>query len=302
MVAPTDAHVLIVGETGTGKELIALSIQKQSRRNDKVFISLNCAALPADLIETKLFGYLKGAFTGADADRVGIIAAADGGTLFLDEINSLDISAQIKLLRFIENGEYLPVGAIKTQHANVRIIAATNTDLENQISIGRFRQDLYFRLNVMQLKLPALRDRKADIQLLLKYYFSYFAKKHQVRTPSVNQEVLAVLQQYAWPGNIRELCNLCENLSIQRLRRPITLTDLPKIYTENQSYPLGFSQYFELPPAGIDWGELEASLIQQAMEKSSGKYKEASQLLGISRDALYYRIKKYNLEFTDKKA
>ena len=166
IIAPTGVNVLITGETGTGKELIAAAIQKNSLRSHKVFITLNCVALPESLIESELFGYCKGAFTGADTDKQGIFAAADGGTLFLDEINSLPVSIQAKLLRFIESGEYSPIGSVKTLKADVRIIAATNINLDEQVNAGAFRRDLYFRLSVVPLQLPPLRDRPKDIELL----------------------------------------------------------------------------------------------------------------------------------------
>jgi transcriptional regulator with PAS, ATPase and Fis domain len=293
-VAPTDATILITGETGTGKELIAAAILKNSRRSDQAFMPLNCAALPESLIESELFGYCKGSFTGATADKKGILAAADGGTLFLDEINSLSLSVQIKLLRFIETGEYLPVGSVKTRKADVRIIAATNTDLEQQVSAGQFRQDLYFRLSVVPLLLSPLRERPQDIELLTAYFLSYFAKKYAIRTPSISDEALEALQHYPWPGNIRELRNLCENLSILRLRGTIVLNDLPREYLKIKN-KTGLASFFELPKDGVNWPELEDSLIRQAMVKTNGKYQEASLLLGMSRDTLYYRTKKRGL-------
>ncbi|HEY8033977.1 MAG TPA: sigma-54 dependent transcriptional regulator [Methylobacter sp.] len=293
-VAPTDATVLITGETGTGKELIAAAILKNSRRSEKEFIALNCAALPESLIESELFGYCKGAFTGAIADKKGILATVDGGTLFLDEINSLPLSVQVKLLRFIEAGEYLPVGFVKTCKADVRIIAASNANLHKQVSAGQFREDLYFRLNVVPLLLSPLRERLHDIKLLMDHFLSYFAKKYATRTLSISIEVLEVLQRYPWPGNIRELRNLCESLTVLRRRRIIELNDLPREYLEVNNRT-GLASLFELPKVGVDWPELEVSLIRQAMAKTNGKYQEASLLLGMSRDALYYRTKKHGL-------
>ncbi len=288
-VAATEATVLITGETGTGKELIAQAILKNSPRSQQAFITLNCAALPESLIESELFGYSKGAFTGANVAKKGILAAVDGGTLFFDEINSLSLAIQVKLLRFIETGEYLPVGAVKTLKANVRIIAATNTDLEKQVSAGQFRQDLYFRLSVVPLVLNPLRERKEDVQLLLEHFFSYFAQKYTVRTPVISTEVLDVLHQYSWPGNIRELRNLCENLTVRRIRRAIEVADLPREYLKQEQESLRF---IKLPKTGLDWPKLEACVIEQALKKTNGKCQEASLLLGMSRDALYYRTKR----------
>ncbi|MEI7997127.1 MAG: sigma-54 dependent transcriptional regulator [Methylococcaceae bacterium] len=296
IVAATDVNVLITGETGTGKELIAVALQKNSRRADHVFITLNCSALPVSLMESMLFGHCRGAFTGADTDKQGIFAAADGGTLFLDEINSLTLALQTKLLRFIEFGEYLPVGSVTTRIANVRLIAATNSQIDKLISAGKFRQDLYFRLSVVTLELPPLRKRPQDVSLLIEHFMSYFAKKYAVRTPSLSKEVLQVLKHYRWPGNIRELRNLCENLTISRIRRTIKLNDLPVKFRENNNTPC--SIYFELPELGLDWYELEKDLIQQALKKADGNRKAAAELLAISRDALYYRIKKYGLVLT----
>ena len=176
IIAPTDVNVLITGETGTGKELIAVAIQENSLRSDKVFITLNCAALSESLIESELFGYCKGAFTDANNDKQGLFAAADGGTLFLDEINSLPVTIQAKLLRFIESGEYVPVGSTDTLKADVRIIAATNINLDELVNSGAFRRDLYFRLSVVPLQLPPLRDRPGDIKLLTKHFMTLFCR------------------------------------------------------------------------------------------------------------------------------
>ena len=294
LIAPTNVNVLITGETGTGKELIAVAIQENSLRSDKVFITLNCAALPESLIESELFGYTKGAFTDANNDKQGLFAAADGGTLFLDEINSLPVTVQAKLLRFIESGEYVPVGTTDTLKADARIIAATNCHLDEQVNSGAFRQDLYFRLSVVPLQLPPLRDRPGDINLLTKHFMTYFANKYAVRTPVLSKEVVSILKRHPWPGNIRELSNFCEYLCILKIRKIIEVKDIPSGHLEvfNDS---GFIYCFKLPESGIVWHELEADLIQQALATADGKLQEASQLLGITRDALCYRIKKYGL-------
>ncbi len=294
MIAATDINVLVTGETGTGKDLIAIALQENSRRADKVFIALNCPALPESLMESMLFGHCQGAFTGADTNKRGVFAAADGGTLFLDEINSLSLAMQVKLLRFLESGEYLPLGSKTTCTANVRIIAATNSQIDKLIKTGNFRQDLYFRLNVVTLELSPLRKRRQDISLLLNHYAGYFAEKYALRTLSFGKEALAALEKYPWPGNIRELRNLCENLTISMIRRPIEPHDLPLEFRETNFRPATTS--FELPEQGLDWYQLEQQFIQQALEKTHGQCKEAARLLGLSRNALYYRIKKYGLE------
>ena len=293
IIAATDVNVLITGETGTGKELIAEALQKNSKRADQVFITLNCAALSQSLMESALFGYRKGAFTDANADTPGLFEAADGATLFLDEINSLPLPMQAKLLRFIDTGEYLPIGSVKTCTADVRIIAATNTCIDELIKAGGFRQDLYYRLSVVTLELPPLRHRGDDIAMLLKHYLSHFAAKHQLRTPSLNKDALAALEAHPWPGNIRELRNLCENLTIYRLRRTVALKDLPVEYREPKSNYTAI--YFDLPKLGLDWYQLEQQLILQALERTGGNCREAALLLGLTRDALYYRVKKYGL-------
>ncbi len=293
IIAGTDANVLISGETGTGKELIALTLQQKSRRAGEAFISLNCAALSPDLLESTLFGYLKGAFTNAEENTSGIIAAADGGTLFLDEINSLSLVLQAKLLRFIQNGEYLPVGSVKTLTADVRIIAATNAPMLEIIELGQFRADLYYRLSVFEVDMPPLRERREDISLLLHYYLRYFASKYNLRTTVLKKDAIQALEKYAWPGNVRELRNLCENLTISKVSRMIGIGDLPANYlqTGHKCQVL----YLELPEEGLDWYQLEQSLLNQALKLADGNVSDAADLLGLSRHALYYRIKKWEL-------
>ena len=292
-IAHTEATVLISGETGTGKELIAIALQQKSRRAKEVFITVNCAAFSPDLLEPTLFGYLKGSFTNADEDTPGIFATADKGTLFLDEINSLSLVLQAKLLRFIQNGEYLPVGAVKTRHANVRLIAATNTPLLESIEKGQFRADLYYRLSALVLDMPPLRERQEDIGLLLHHYLRYFAAKYQLRTTVIKQDALEVLEKYAWPGNIRELRNLCENLTISKFRRMIRCEDLPVHYRQT-GFPCKVL-YLKLPEEGLDWYQLEQSLLEQALTLAEGNVSQAADLLGLTRHALYYRIKKWGL-------
>ncbi len=294
IIAGTDANVLISGETGTGKELIALTLQQKSRRARQAFISLNCAALSHDLLESTLFGYLKGAFTNAEEDTSGIIATADGGTLFLDEINSLSLVLQAKLLRFIQNGEYLPVGSVKTLTADVRIIAATNAPMLEIIDLGRFRADLYYRLSVFEIDMPPLRARREDISLLLHYYLRYFASKYNLRTTVLKKDVIQELEKYDWPGNVRELRNLCENLTISKANRVIGIEDLPASY--RQAGHKCQVLYLELPEEGLDWYQLEQSLLNQALKLAEGKVSDAAELLGLSRHALYYRIKKWGAD------
>jgi DNA-binding NtrC family response regulator len=293
IVAATDVTVLIKGETGTGKEVIATAIQKSSPRAQKAFIKLNCAALPESLIESELFGHKKGSFTGATANKQGLFQAAHGGTLFLDEINSLPVTIQAKLLRFLESGECLAVGETKPQKVDVRVIAATNSDLSRQIAAGEFRQDLYFRLNVVPLELPPLAQRTEDIEPLIKHFLKCLADTHSITPPQFSKQSLKVLKNYQWPGNIRELRNLCERLCILLAGKTIEPENLPFEITARSSAPKG--QDFRLPEIGLQLDSLEADLIHQALHRTQGNRSQSARLLGISRDTLLYRMQKHGL-------
>lgn len=293
MVAATDVTILIKGETGTGKEMLATAIQKQSRRANKPFITLNCAALPEGLVESELFGHKKGAFTGAIANKQGLFQAADGGTLFLDEINSLPISIQTKLLRFLESGECLAIGETKPSTVDVRVIAATNANLLKQISTGEFRQDLYFRLNVVPIELPSLKQRTEDIEILVNHFLSKFSNVHTILAPKFSTKALKILRGYSWPGNIRELRNLCERLSILLAGQTIEPENLPHEFTSCISAP--DDSTFILPDIGLHLDGLEADMIHQALARTNGNRSKSARLLGISRDALLYRIQKHGV-------
>jgi DNA-binding NtrC family response regulator len=291
MVAATDVTVLLMGETGTGKEVFANAIQKESTRADKAFITLNCAALPESLIESELFGHKKGSFTGATANTRGLFQAADGGTLFLDEINSLPVSIQAKLLRFLESGECLAVGDIKPYNVDVRIIAATNSDLNKQVAAGEFRRDLYYRLNVVPLELPPLAQRTEDIEHLIMHFLVMMAETHSIAAPKFSKQALKVLKDYSWPGNIRELRNLCERLSILLAGRTIEPENLPREFVTHSSMPK--SADFTLPERGLQLDSLEADLIHQALSRTQGNRSRSAKLLGLSRDTLLYRMQKH---------
>ena len=297
MVAATDVTVLIKGETGTGKEVLASAIQRASPRAHKPFITLNCAALPEGIVESELFGHRKGAFTGAVSNKPGIFQAADGGTIFLDEVNSLPLPIQAKLLRFLESGECQLVGDTKPYKVNVRVMAATNADLHELIEKGQFRQDLFFRLNVVPLELPPLRDRSEDIDALALHFVQQFAAEYAIDPPVFSRQALKKLRQYSWPGNIRELRNLCERLTILLPGKSIDPENLPPEFVKAScNKPLTAATVaITLPEVGIDLESLEASLIQQALERTNGNRSKSARLLGISRDTLLYRIQKYGL-------
>ena len=293
IVAATDVTVLLKGETGTGKEVLATAIQKTSLRADKAFITLNCAALPESLVESELFGHKKGSFTGASADKQGLFQAANGGTLFLDEINSLPLFIQAKLLRFLESGECLAVGGIKPYKVDVRIISATNANLNKQIEAGEFRSDLFFRLNVVPLELPSLAQRTEDIESLIKHFLVLFEDAYTLTAPKFSKSALQVLKAYSWPGNIRELRNLCERLSILLAGSVIEVENLPFEFSNQRKITTAVENVFTLPETGLQLDTLEADLIHQALNRTKGNRSKSARLLGISRDTLLYRMQKH---------
>jgi two-component system response regulator HydG len=293
MVAATDVTVLIIGETGTGKEMLAQAIQQSSPRAEAPFITINCAALPELLAESELFGHRKGAFTGAVSNQTGKLQAAAGGTVFLDEIDSMPYPLQGKLLRFLESGECQPVGATATERVDVRIIAATNTDLEQKIERGEFRRDLYYRLNVVPLEIPPLRERREDIPLLAEHFLHSAASEHNLPPAKLSKAALQALVNYWWPGNVRELRNVCERLAILLAGYTIEPTNLPsEITASTRTY--GRSK-ISLPACGLSLEEVEIDLIRQALERTGGNRTRSARLLGISRDTLLYRMQKYGI-------
>lgn len=293
VAAATDVTVLVYGESGTGKELLARALHEESRRARGPFIPINCAAVPEGLAESELFGHKRGAFTGADRDRGGHIAAAHGGTLFLDEVAELPLAVQAKLLRVIEQRENLSVGASRPEPVDVRLIAATHRDLDAAVRAGRFREDLYFRLNVVPLQLPPLRERIEDVALLLEHLSATLAARHGLPQPSYPAETLRVLQTYDWPGNVRELRNLCERMLVLFAGKRIAAENLPpEIRRPRRGTG---TEGFDLPPAGIRLEDVERHLIGQALDRAAGNRAQAARLLGLSRDTLLYRLKKYAL-------
>lgn len=292
MVAATDVTVLIIGETGTGKEVLAHALQKHSPRSNRPLITINCAALPESLAESELFGHRKGSFTGAIGNQVGRLQAANSGTVFLDEVDSLPIPLQAKLLRFLETGEIQPVGETTTQNVDVRIIAATNANLQEKISRGEFRRDLYYRLNVVPLEIPPLRERIGDVQVLLNHFMTQFTREHELPNVSISKSALNRLISYAWPGNVRELRNVCERLCILLAGRTIEENNLPP---EIVNRAPAQRPDIVLPERGINLEQVEIDLIRQALDRTNGNRSRSAKLLGISRDTLLYRMQKYGI-------
>ena len=291
IMAATSVTVLIQGESGTGKELMAKFIHTQSKRKSSPLVTINCAALPETLAESELFGHTKGAFTGATCDQHGRIQSAHNGTLFLDEVGELPLSIQAKLLRFLEDGECQTIGQTQTEKVNVRVIAATNRDLFKEVENGNFRKDLFYRLNVVPLELPSLRDRQSDITYLINHLSAQLAAKHRLDVPRYNVQTIEHCQRYEWPGNIRELKNFCERMVILLSGKTITINNLPLEMKKEQKTKI--SDPYTLPEGGVILEKLEAQLINQAMDKSHGNQSKAARLLGLTRSALLYRMKKH---------
>ena len=298
-VADTDASVLITGESGTGKELVARSIHHHSSRRDAPFIAINCAAIPRDLLESELFGHVRGAFTGAIKDKTGRFQLADGGTLFLDEVGELPLELQPKLLRALQEKVIEPVGGIKPYKLDVRVVAATNLDMENALADATFREDLFYRLAVIPIHLPPLRERFEDIALLL----HYFCGKHGAARVSFNNGAMTALSSYRWPGNVRELENLVERLLIMRDCDTITLEDLPDKIRNGSivhcSVPSSGS-VVNLPDEGYSLEQLEREVVVSALERNLWNQTAAAKFLRIPRHTLIYRMEKYGIAPPDK--
>lgn len=301
-VAPSEATVLITGESGTGKELVAKAIQANSLRKDKPFVTINCAALAENLLESELFGHEKGAFTGADKMREGRFVQADNGTLFLDEIGEMPVALQVKLLRVLQNGEIQRVGSDKVKTVDVRIIAATNRNLQEEVAKGHFREDLFYRLNVIALEVPALRQRKDDIPLLVQRFVENFAQANRKSIKGFTPQAMDMLLRYDWPGNVRELENAMERAVILAVGEYITERDLPlaiqnaaeknmeKGLDENMSGGYGKS----LANKSLD--DIEKEAISATLAETADNKSEAARRLGITRATLHSKLKKYNLE------
>jgi DNA-binding NtrC family response regulator len=299
-VAPTDATVLIVGETGTGKELVARAIHRNSRRSNKPLIAVNCAAFTETLLESELFGHERGAFTGADRARQGLFEAAHGGSLFLDEAGEMSAAAQAKLLRVLVDGEVVRVGSTQTRKVDVRVLVATHRNLEERVQQGLFRQDLYYRVAVVPIRIPALRERKEDIPGLCEVLSAQIAKDLKVRPKRMSPEALQKIMKYAFPGNIRELRNLLERAHILGPREEISADELPVGSSDQVAsvfQRMEMRDWIRTLPPTIELRELltafEKGLIERALEQANGVQAEAARMLGLSRSDMGYKVTKY---------
>ena len=294
-VAPTNATVLITGESGTGKELFARAIHSNSKRQQRPFFPLNCSAIPDTLLESELFGYRKGAFTGADEDRPGILERARGGTVFLDEIAETSPAFQAKLLRVLQDGEFLPLGAVDLKRCDVRILAATNKDLGQWVEEGKFRNDLYFRINGFEITLPSLAERGDDILLLAREFLQELSQKYDKAFQGFTPEAQRALFEHPWSGNVRELRNKVEMACILCQGDAVGRADLFPHRPKARDPKGNGCPPVTLPEKGLDWEAMEESLLKEALRRAAGNLSRASHLVGLSRPKFRYRAKKYNL-------
>lgn len=297
-VAPTDSTVLLIGESGTGKEVLAGTIHRISNRKNKPFIAVNCAALPEALLESELFGHIKGAFTGADADKRGLFEEADGGTFFLDEIGDMALPTQAKLLRVLQSGEIRPVGSSVTKRVDVRIIAATNKDLVEAVANHEFREDLYFRLNVIQIRVPPLRQRKEALPGLIHHFLQRYNREYGRNVTSFDERAQVMLMEYAYPGNVRELESIIAHAVIMADDTVIRPEDLPEQLHNDEYYGRLALPNLHIPVDGDDiptLQQVERDLIEKAMKRLDNNQTEAAKRLGISRSTLWRKIKEYGI-------
>ena len=290
-IGPRSPTVLIQGESGTGKELVARVIHQKSDRKDKPFVAVNCGAIVAGLLESELFGHVKGAFTGAIADKIGLFKAADGGTIFLDEVAEIAPSLQVKLLRVLQEKKIRPVGDTRELEIDVRVIAATNRDPEEAIKSGALRKDLFYRLNVVSIRMPPLRERKEDIPLLINYFLNKYELRSKNRLISISPEAMDVMLNYHWPGNVRELQNVIERAFALGVDETIKVRDLPPEIRN-------FGQTSEIHEMSYNLRKNEIILIKKALRKTEGNKPEAAKLLGINIATLYRKIKRYQIPDT----
>ncbi len=300
LVAPARANVLIISESGTGKELVANALHENSARRPKRFLPINCAAIPSEILESELFGHERGAFTGATARKLGKFEVADQGTLFLDEIGELPLEMQAKLLRVIEEQEFMRVGGTETIKVDVRVIAATNSDLEAAVENGGFRSDLYYRLKVVTIRIPPLRDRREDIPQLLKHFLGIYAAENGRENMRFSAEAMRKLVGLPWEGNVRELRNLVESLTVLSPEDEIRVEDLPEEYRE-EAIRTAPARHSEEPVAreSLTMDEIERHAILEALEKTGGNRTRAADMLGIGLRTLQRKLKEYRLAGKD---
>jgi len=294
-IAPTDSTVLVTGESGTGKEIIANSIHQLSRRGDKPFVSINCAALPETLLESELFGHRKGSFTGAFNDKEGLLKSADGSSFFLDEVGNTSPAIQMKLLRVLEAKEFIPLGDTRPVKVDIRLIAATNADLEAEVKAGRFREDLFWRLNVFVINAPPLRERKEDLPILLNHFLQRSCAKQNLPLKRVGPEALDLLASYDWPGNVRELENLVERMVLFSRGEVIGPEEIPK-RIEGGGKALQEQRRLEVTPT---LQTMEEAYIYYVLQKTGWNKSESARILGIDLSTLYRKIDRYGLANED---
>jgi len=298
-VAMSDSTILITGESGTGKEVVARAIHEASHRKDKPFVSINCSAFPETLLESELFGYLKGAFTGAANNKKGLFEAAGGGSIFLDEIGDMTPAMQVKLLRILQERRLRPLGGTAEIAVDVRVIAATNHDLQSRIQQGHFREDLFYRIAVISLHLPALRERVEDIGLLANFFLSQYADRAGKRIENISPEALRCLESYSWPGNVRQLENTIERAVALETSGEIQLERLPET-VRHQSAQLT-SDFFTLPEGPFDLesflSQIESSLIHQALSQTDGNQTLAAQKLNLTKGSLRHRLHSLQIKY-----
>jgi two-component system response regulator AtoC len=306
-VAPTDSTVLLIGESGTGKELVARSIHLQSRRAERPFVAVNMGAIPETLMESELFGHVRGAFTGASSDRTGLIQEADTGTLFLDEIGDMPSAMQVKILRTLENNEIRRVGENATRLVDVRVVAATNRDLHRDVETGRFREDLFYRLNVVQIELPPLRERREDIGLLASYFLDRLAERGGGRAHRFAPDAVTLLERYDYPGNVRELENAIEHAVAVAERPVITAADLPASMRSPRMLPRHAESVLareraaaaeEDPRTGWSLADVEREHIRRVLAHHAGNATAAARQIGISRTTLWRKLRHYGIRRT----
>ncbi len=290
-IAGTAASVLILGSSGTGKELVARAIHTLSPRSKRPFVAINCGGMSEGTIESELFGHIKGAFTGAVADREGKFEYADGGTLLLDEVGDMPMSTQVKLLRVLEERAISRLGDNRLRPVDVRVLAATNADLQQKVADGQFRQDLYFRLKVVTIELPPLSERRSDIRLLVEHFLGHFSELHGKDVESIDRDALVALMQYDWPGNVRELRNAVESMVVRAKGNILTRADLPPEVSAPMPSDSDAWQFL----AGRTWQEVERNHIRVALELTNGNRQKAARSMGVSERTLYRKIKEYGL-------